>query len=177
MIETARLRLRRPVPADWDAFRDFMMSDRAAIFGSRGNLGRAFRSFAAELGHWEIFGFGMFAVTPKDEDRALALVGPWNPPDWPERELGWMVLDGAAEGKGIAREAAEGALRHIWTVLNWPTVVSYIAEGNTRSVALAERLGAVPDPLAEVPEVGQTLMVYRHPRPEIGPEFGPEIAA
>jgi RimJ/RimL family protein N-acetyltransferase len=109
----------------------------------------------------------MFAVTRKGEDRAVALVGPWNPPDWPERELGWMVLDGAAEGQGIAREAAQGALRHIWQNLNWDTVVSYIAEGNARSVALAERLGARLDPEAEVPEVaGQRLMVYRHPRPE-----------
>lgn len=167
MIETARLLLRRPVPADWDAFRDFMMSERSAIFGSHHNLGKAFRSFAAELGHWDIFGFGMFAVTRKGEDRAVALVGPWNPPDWPERELGWMVLDGASEGKGIATEAAQGALQHIWRDLRWPTVVSYIAEGNDRSVALAERLGARLDPEAEVPEVaGQTLLVYRHARPE-----------
>jgi RimJ/RimL family protein N-acetyltransferase len=155
------------VPADWDAFRDFMMSDRAAIFGSHGNLGRSFRSFAAELGHWEFFGFGMFAVTRKGEDRAVALVGPWNPPDWPERELGWMVLDGAAEGQGIAREAAEEALRHIWQDLKWDTVVSYIAMGNDRSIALAERLGARLDPEADVPEVpGQALRVYRHPRPD-----------
>ena len=167
MIETARLLLRRPVPADWDAFRDFMMSDRAAIFGSHRNLGKAFRSFAAELGHWDIFGFGMFAVTRKGEDRAVALVGPWNPPDWPERELGWMVLDGASEGQGIATEAAQGALRHIWRDLRWPTVVSYIAEGNDRSVALAERLGARLDREAEVPVVaGQMLLVYRHPRPD-----------
>ena len=167
MIETARLLLRRPVPADWDAFRDFMMSDRAAIFGSHRNLGKAFRSFAAELGHWDIFGFGMFAVTRKGEDRAVALVGPWNPPDWPERELGWMVLDGASEGQGIAREAAEGVLGHIWRDLRWPTVVSYIAQGNDRSVALAARLGARLDREAGVPEVaGQRLLVYRHPRPD-----------
>ncbi len=168
MIETARLVLRRPVPADWDAFRDFMMSDRASVFGSQGSLGKSFRSFAAELGHWEFFGFGMFAVTRKGEERPVALVGPWSPPDWPEREIGWMVLDAAAEGQGIAREAAEGALRHIWSVLNWTTVVSYIAQGNDRSVALAERLGAVLDPQAEAPAaLGKTILVYRHPRPEV----------
>lgn len=168
MIETARLLLRRPVPADWDAFRDFMMSDRAAIFGSHGHVGRAWKSFAAELGHWEIMGFGMFVVTRRGEDRAVALVGPWNPPHWPERELGWMVLDPASEGKGIAHEAAQGALRHIWTVLKWDTVVSYIAQGNARSIALAERLGATLDPQAEAPEAtGETWLVYRHPRPEV----------
>ena len=167
MIETARLTLRRPVPADWEAFRDFMMSDRAAMFGSHGHVGKAFRAFASELGHWDIFGFGMFAVTPRGEDRAVALVGPWNPPDWPEREIGWMVLAGEAEGRGFAREAALGALDHIWRVLRWDTVVSYIAQGNDRSIALAERLGARLDPAAQAPEApGRTVLVYRHPRPE-----------
>jgi RimJ/RimL family protein N-acetyltransferase len=167
MIETARLHLRRPVPADWDAFRDFMMSDRATAFGSHGHEGRAFRAFASELGHWDIFGFGMFAVCRKGEGRPVALVGPWTPPDWPEKEVGWMVLDGAAEGTGIAREAAEAALGYVWRVLNWDTVVSYIAEGNDRSVRLAERLGARLDPAAPGPEaVGRTVLVYRHPRPE-----------
>ena len=167
MIETARLLLRRPVPADWDAFRDFMMSDRAAIFGSHGDLGRTFRAFSAELGHWAIFGIGMFAVTRKGEDRPIALVGPWTPPHWPEREIGWMVLDAGSEGQGIAREAAEGALNYVWRVLKWDTVVSYIAEGNARSISLAERLGAVLDPQAEAPGFPeQTVLVYRHPRPD-----------
>jgi RimJ/RimL family protein N-acetyltransferase len=167
VLQTQRLTLRRPVPADWDAFGDFMMSDRAQEFGSHRNLGKAFRSFAAELGHWDIFGIGMFAVAAKGEDRALALVGPWLPPDWPEKEIGWMVLSAEAEGKGIAREAAEAALDHVWRVLRWDTVVSYIAEGNSRSVALAERLGARLDPAAKAPEApGKTVLVYRHPRPE-----------
>lgn len=167
MIETARLRLRRPVPSDWEAFRDFMLSDRATVFGSHGHLGRAFRAFASELGHWEIFGFGMFAVTPRDGDRAVALVGPWSPPDWPEKEIGWMVLSAEAEGRGIAREAAEAALGHAWRTLGWHTAVSYIAEGNDRSVRLAERLGARLDPKAAAPEApGKRVLVYRHPRPE-----------
>ncbi len=167
MIETARLRLRRPVPADWEPFRDFMMSERASMFGSHGHLGKAFRAFAGELGHWEIFGYGLFAVTRRGEDRALALVGPWTPPDWPESEVGWMVLDGAVEGTGLAREAAEASLDYVWRVLKWDTAVSYIADGNDRSVRLAERLGATRDANAPRPEApGKTVLVYRHPRPE-----------
>lgn len=167
VLQTARLTLRRPLPRDWEAFRDFMLSDRATMFGSHGHLGKAFRAFAGELGHWEIRGYGLFAVTRKGEDRAVALVGPWNPPDWPEAEVGWMVLDASVEGTGIAREAAEAALAHAWGTLGWPTVVSYILEGNDRSVRLAERLGARLDPEAPRPEApGKTVLVYRHPRPE-----------
>ncbi len=167
MIETARLTLRPPAPGDWPAFRAFMLSGRAAGFGSQGHEGRAFRAFAAELGHWAIFGYGMWAVCPRGEDRAVALVGPWTPPDWPEPELGWMVLDPAWEGRGIAREAAAAAVADAYGRLGWPTVVSYIAEGNDRSVRLAEALGARLDPVAPAPAApGRRVLVYRHPRPE-----------
>lgn len=165
---TERLILRPPAPADWEPFRAFMMSDRAEGFGSHRHEGRAFRAFAAELGHWQIFGYGMWAVTRRGEDRAVALVGPWTPPDWPEPEVGWMVLDAAAEGTGIAREATEAAIAHAYGTLGWRTVVSYIAEGNRRSEALARRLGARPDPDAPAPEgpEGRRIVVWRHPQPE-----------
>jgi RimJ/RimL family protein N-acetyltransferase len=167
MIETERLVLRRPVPADWDAYRDFMMSERSHLFGSHGDLGRTFRSFAAWLGHWEIRGFGLFAAEDRASGATVAMAGPWAPPDWPEREVGWMVLDGAAEGKGYAFEAAQAALGHVWGALRWDTVVSYIDATNERSVRLAERLGARLDAQAEGPEaLGKTILVYRHPRPE-----------
>lgn len=164
-LETARLVLRPPAPGDWDAFHAFMMSDRATAFGSHRNLGRAFRSFAAELGHWQIFGYGMWAVTWRGDDTARALIGPWNPPDWPEPEVGWMVLDPAAEGTGLATEAARAAIAHAYAVLGWHTVVSYVGIGNTRSARLAEKLGAVLDPDAPQPSPDDPLWVYRHPRP------------
>ena len=113
-LHTARLTLRRPAPSDWPAFRDFMLSDRAGAFGSQENLGKSFRSFAAELGHWDIFGYGMWAVTMTGDDACVALVGPWNPPDWPEREIGWMILAAEAEGRGIAFEAGRAALAGVF---------------------------------------------------------------
>lgn len=166
VLRTERLTLRRPVPADWDAFHGFMMSDRSTAFGSHRNLARAFRAFAAELGHWDIFGYGMWAVTAHDSDTALALIGPWTPPDWPEPEVGWMVLSAEAEGTGIATEAARAAIADAYSRLNWPTVVSYIGPDNTRSIRLAEKLGAVLDPDAPQPLPDDPVLVYRHPRPE-----------
>lgn len=165
-ITTERLVLRRPEPKDWPAFHDFMMSDRAAAFGSHLNLARAFRAFAAELGHWQIFGLGMWAVTRKGDDTCLGLVGPWTPPDWPEKEIGWMILSAEAEGKGIAAEAARAAIAHAYGVLGWDTAVSYIAPGNLRSIRLAEKLGAVLDPEAPQPERADIRLVYRHRKPK-----------
>ena len=162
-LTTPRLTLRPPAPQDWPAFHAFMMSDRATAFGSHGNLGRAFRSFAAELGHWQIFGIGMWAVTWTGDDTARALIGPWCPPDWPEREVGWMVLDPAAEGTGLATEAAQAAIADAFGRLGWPTVVSYVAPGNHRSIRLARKLGAVHDPAAPQPVPATPVLVFRHP--------------
>ncbi len=164
-LQTTRLTLRRPVPSDWAAFLDFMMSDRSTAFGSHKDLARAFRSFAAELGHWDIFGYGMWAVTLRGDDTAIGLIGPWTPPDWPEPEVGWMILSDKAEGTGIATEAARAAIRHAYEVLGWPTVVSYIGPENTRSIRLAEKLGANLDPEAPQPKPDAPVLVYRHPRP------------
>lgn len=165
MLQTERLILRRPVPGDWEAFHAFMMSDRSTAFGSHRDLARAFRSFAAELGHWEIFGYGMWAVTRRGSDAALALIGPWSPPDWPEPEVGWMVLAPETEGTGLATEAARAAIADVYGRLGWPTVVSYIGPENTRSIRLAEKLGAVLDPAAPQPKPDDPVLVYRHPRP------------
>ncbi|MEL7026999.1 MAG: GNAT family N-acetyltransferase, partial [Pseudomonadota bacterium] len=51
-----------------------------------------------------------------------------------------------------------------FTELGLSTLVSYIDPENARSIALAERLGAVRDDEAEKPE--DNPLVYRHPTPE-----------
>jgi RimJ/RimL family protein N-acetyltransferase len=163
-LKTDRLILRRPVAADWEAFHAFMMSDRSAAFGLDKDLGRIWRAFAAELGHWDIFGYGMWAVTRHDDDTALGLIGPWTPPDWPETEIGWMILSDQAQGTGIATEAAKAAIAHAYDVLGWNSAVSYIAPDNARSIRLAEKLGAALDPQAQGPK--PDTLVYRHPQPK-----------
>lgn len=165
-LETGRLVLRRPAPRDWEPFRAFMMSDRAAGIGGPLDLGKAWRAFAAELGHWEILGFGMWVVTIRGDDTGVGMVGPWFPPDWPETEVGWMIWDESLEGTGIACEAARAAIAHAWHQLEWKTVVSYVAPDNARSRALAERLGARIDPQAPQPRPDKPCLVYRHPAPE-----------
>jgi len=164
-LETQRLVLRRPRARDWPAFLGYAMSSRAQYTGGLQWNGHAWRTFAAEIGHWEIRGYGMFIVTERGDDAAIGLAGPWYPVGWPEREIGWMMFDAAHEGRGYAGEAAGAALAHAFGPLGWDTAVSYIHPENARSRALAERLGAAIDPEAIGPGQGPAL-VYRHPRPE-----------
>lgn len=159
-LETENLILRKPLADDWDDFYAFCLSDRSIGIGGPFSHKIAWRMFAAEIGHWEIRGFGMFVVTTKDSDMALGLVGPWHPDDWPEPELAWMVW-GNTEGKGMAFEAASAVRDFAFNILGWKTAVSYIDKGIDRSATLAKRLGAKLDPNAPRPE-GSNCDVYRH---------------
>jgi RimJ/RimL family protein N-acetyltransferase len=165
VLETERLTLRAPAPHDWEGFRAFLLSDRAAFVRAPDlDDGKIWRAFGHFIGHWVLRGFGSFVFCAKGSDRAIGHCGPWFPVPWPEREIGWTVWDAAAEGKGYAFEAAQATVRHAFRDLQWDTAVSYIEPRNARSIALAERLGARLDPDARPHEPGH--LVYRHPRPE-----------
>lgn len=163
-IETERLILRGPKPGDWEADAEFRTSERSCFVGGPSTRMAAWRGFAARWGHWAIRGFGMFTVTRKGSDAALGVVGPLFPEGWAEPELGWIVYP-QAERQSIAYEAALACRRYAYGTLGWTTAISYIDPENTRSRALAERLGCTLDPDVPHPFDGP-CMVYRHPIPE-----------
>ena len=123
---------------------------------------RAWTNSVALIGHWAVRGYGLWAVTEKGSDDALGFVGPYNPDGWPETEVGWVLFE-AAEGRGIAAEAAKAALKDARDRLGWTDIVSYIAPENARSITLAEKLGAKRDPDAVLPFPDVPCLVYRHP--------------
>ena len=165
VLETDRLTLRAPQGTDWPHWRNFHHSDRARFIGGGPDRqpGDSWRAFGHIIGHWAMRGFGMFVFTFKGDDTPLGLTGPWFPEGWPERELGWTVWSEAAEGRGLVSEAASAARRHAFGTLGWDTAVSYIDPDNTRSIALAERLGATLDRSARQPAWDKPCLVYRHP--------------
>lgn len=100
------------------------------------------------------------------------------PDHFPELELGWM-LTSEGEGYGYAFEAAEAARDYAYVEMGRDTLVSYIDPMNTRSIALAERLGATRDDSAARPD-GESLeetAVYRHPTPDALQDGGMEAYA
>lgn len=170
VLETARLVLRAPVAADWPQFRDFILSDRAQFIRAPGlDAPLAWRAFGHAIGMWVMRSFGQFVFCRKGSDAPLGMAGPWFPEGWPEREIAWTVWTPEAEGKGLAFEAAEAARAHAFGALGWTTAVSYIDPGNVRSIALAERLGALRDDAAAWPRPDEPCLVYRHPAPEVRP--------
>ena len=161
VLTTDRLTLRAPQPADFEAFAAFYASDRSR--GAGGPLDRpaAWRGFAAEIGHWVIHGYGNWIVEVTETGKAVGQVGFWNPEGWSEVEIGWTMYQGS-EGKGYAFEAAMAARAYAYDALGWGPLTSVIAPGNTRSEALAARLGARPERDWTSPS-GKPAVIWRHP--------------
>lgn len=184
VLVTGRLRLRAPRIGDFGAYAGILMSDRAAGLGGPFDREGAWDDFCQAVAGWMLRGMGVWTIetraagTPAGETHAgethagetlaggelLGFGYLWQEYGDPEPEIGWILTE-AAEGKGYAREAAEAIRAHGFGPLGLATVVSYVDPGNSRSAAVAERLGAVRDPRAEA-ALGAFVRVYRHNRPE-----------
>lgn len=164
VIETARLRLRAPRPEDFEAEAAFYATDRSAYVGGPLDREQTWRMFATFAGHWVLRGFGMFAVEDKETGAYLGRAGHWSPEGWPEPELGWILTSPAAEGRGLAHEAALAMREHAYQTLGWSTLISVINRANARSIALAEKLGAAYERPFEHPRF-ENIGIWRHPGP------------
>jgi RimJ/RimL family protein N-acetyltransferase len=164
-LHTDRLILRGPEMADFDAFAEFHADPvRAPGFGPVMSRPDAWRWFALSIGHWHIHGYGYFTILDKATRQPVGISGIWNPEGWPEPELGWVVY-APFEGKGIAFEAAARARQWAYADLGMTTLTSNILPSNTRSKALATRLGATYERTYENVSIG-TDELWRHPGPE-----------
>ncbi len=167
-LTTERLTLRAPKPSDEAEYVAFYGSERRAATGPVLSVKEARDRFAGDCTHWRSKGFGRFVVVDRKSNALLGTVGPHHPDTYPEPEIAWHLWHKNVEGKGIAFEAACAARHHAFSTLRWDTAVSYIDPANTRSIALANRMGCKRDRSAKVPDLlgWDMAMVYRHPTPE-----------
>lgn len=147
---------------DFDPMADFFASDISVFYGGPCSRVDAWRKFAVYPGHWALRGYGPFALEVRETGKFVGICGPWNPEGWPEPEITWALVPDH-HGNGYATEAARRAVHYVYEELGWPTVVSVIADKNTASARVAERLGAVFESTLEN-RYGQASL-YRHPRP------------
>ena len=161
-IETQRLLLRKPDSRDVESLIRFYHSKRSAMAGGNVPYAEAVTRAYAMLGHWTHRGYGLFAITLKENEECMGMAGPYYPPGRPETEVGWILFEGA-EGFGYATEAAAAAVRYASETLGWSEIVHYIDPPNLKSVAVAERINAKLDPNAVQPKPGQYCLVYRQP--------------
>lgn len=160
VVETDRLRLRAPKMDDLAALYAFYQTDRSRMVGGPLEEREVHRMMMSTIGSWALKGHGMWHIADKDTDAMLGATGIIFAPTWDEPELGWSIL-GNAEGKGIAFEAAAAARQYAARHLGHDAVISYIDPANTRSEALAIRLGAKIE--RSVEKFDKTVNIWRHP--------------
>ncbi|HMV99874.1 MAG TPA: GNAT family N-acetyltransferase [Acidobacteriota bacterium] len=100
----------------------------------------AWRQMAMIIGHWQLRGYGMWAVEEKSTGKLLGRIGCFYPEGWPGFEIGW-TLGRAAWGKGFATEGARASLDFAFHTLDQNHVISLIRPDNQASIRVAERLG------------------------------------
>jgi ribosomal-protein-alanine N-acetyltransferase len=143
VLETDRLILR---PLTGDDFADYaaMLADPQVTDGLAETVGNspeeAWRSLAMFIGHRAIRGYSHWALVEKSTGEFVGRAGPWRPHGFPGLGIGWCL---AREhwGKGYATEAAQASLNYALKELGAPEVISLVLPNNSRSIAVAERIG------------------------------------
>ena len=144
-LETERLRLRQLREADLDDLARLNTDPAFARFiGGVKRRPDSWRQLAMLIGHWQMRGYGWYAVTLKGDDRLIGRIGHWYPEGWPELEVGW-ALDPALWGRGYAVEGARACLEVARVSLGLASVISLIDPSNRASRRVCERLGGRPE--------------------------------
>lgn len=144
-FDTARLRLRQWREGDLKPFADLnadpgVMAHFPAALERPASDALALRCQAliAERG------WGFWAAELKEDGQFIGFVGLHTPiaelPFSPCVEVGWRLAR-AHWGRGLASEAARGALKLGFEKLGLAEIVSFTAVGNLRSRAVMERIG------------------------------------
>ena len=161
-LTTERLVLRAQRPEDFEPFAAMLGSERAVHMGGPTSRKTAWLWFAADSGAWPLMDLGGWTVERRSDGAVVGQVGVNKPEFYPEIEIGWMLYPAYLRA-GYAAEAATAARDWAFGPRGLSTLVSYIDPPNTRSIQLAERLGATRDEAAARPDPND--LVYRHPHP------------
>ena len=142
-LHTERLLMRGFREEDLDGLAE-ISADREVTrwVGDPDGLSReqAWRRMAYFVGHWELRGFGQWALFERDSGLLVGRAGLLQPEGWPGLEVGWLV---AREhwGRGFAPEAGRASLEWARDALGADHVISLIEPHNDRSARVAEKLG------------------------------------
>jgi len=110
--------------------------------GDENGLSRedSWRRMAYWVGHWELRGFGQWAMIDRESGRLVGRTGLLRPENWPGLEVGWLVGH-EFWGRGLATEAGRATLDWAREELGAEHVISCIEDRNERSARVAEKLG------------------------------------
>jgi RimJ/RimL family protein N-acetyltransferase len=165
-LETTRLVLRGLEEGDLDSYAAMTGDPEVMRHIGAGQVldrAQAWREIATHIGHWQLRGYGQWALERREDGRLIGRAGLWNPAGWPGLEVGWMLARDVW-GSGYATEAGEAAAAWAWRALSARHLISLIHPDNVRSMRVAERLGM--SRRSEVTLRGQPALVFGLDAPE-----------
>ena len=147
-VETERLILRGYTREDYPVFAEIWRDAR--IVNALGiaplSEDEAWARFCRYVGHWQLLGFGTWAVTDKESGAIVGEVGLFDfrrdlgPKYAGDPEQGWL-MSVTAQGKGYATEAARAALAWGESYFVPFNPFCIISPGNAPSLRVAEKIG------------------------------------
>jgi RimJ/RimL family protein N-acetyltransferase len=163
-METARLILREFRENDFEAYAA-MCADAEVMRFLGGAMKRAdaWRQMAMFLGHWQLRGYGLWAVEEKATGAFIGRVGLLNPEGWPGLEVAWTLIS-AKWHQGFATEAARASVDYAFNVVKADKIISMISPENRPSIRVAERIGEQFERQIEF-FPGYTTSIYSLARP------------
>jgi RimJ/RimL family protein N-acetyltransferase len=142
-LRTERLVMRGFREEDLDALAEISADSEVTEWvGDPDGLSReeTWRRMAYFIGHWELRGFGQWALFDQHSGELVGRAGLLRPEGWPGLEVGWLVAR-AHWGRGFAPEAGRASLDWARDALGADHVISLIEPHNERSARVAEKLG------------------------------------
>lgn len=162
-LRTERLVLRAPDAEDFPAYAAFFADGEASHFyGGPLREDQAWRVLALDLGHWQLRGYGRWAIARRDTGAMIGGCGLWWPEGWPRSELTWWLLP-SARGTGYATEASRAAIAFGYDTLGWDLVQTHMDDANRGARRLTERLGGTVIARERFPD-GKERDVFALPR-------------
>lgn len=105
-------------------------------------------------------GYGLYHVALRETGASIGICGFVRRDGLDHPDLGF-ALTPAAEGRGLAFEAAEATLEYGWRGLGLPTVLAVVQPDNIRSQRLLGRLGFAPAGDVTLPGSQELLDLFR----------------
>ena len=162
-VQTPRLTLRGFEERDFESYAALMVDAEVTRFlgdGSPVSAADAWRQMAMIVGHWQLRGFGLWAVEERSSGALIGRIGLHEPGGWPGFELAY-TLGKQYWGKGYATEGGRASLDHARMVLGRHDIISIIRPDNAGSIRVATTLGATRAESIEF--FGAPSDIYRYP--------------
>ena len=144
-LETKRLLVLHWESADWTAFKPIATDPRVMKYISEGQIwpdNRIIAFVERQRRHLRNFGFCLWKLVSKHENRLVGFCGLQPLDDLPGIEIGWWLASDVW-GQGLAMEAAQVVLSDAFGRLELSRIVAVALRENRASTRIMEKLGMI----------------------------------